>query len=91
MYGCQSSSNARSSEANRTLDPRRAQYRGLMPTGSRAATKLPSDPATRKANMPYSPPSASAPRWSISSSATSLSDFVLSVRGSIVRRRSSWL
>ena len=32
--------------------PRRDQYSGLMPTGSRAATKRPSRPAITNANMP---------------------------------------
>ena len=37
-----------------TLPPRWAQYSGLMPTGSRAARKRPSRPASTNANMPLS-------------------------------------
>ena len=49
------------SDAKRARSPRRAQYSGLIPTGSRAATKRPSSPATTNANMPLSSASAQWP------------------------------
>ena len=89
--GCQSASKACISDAKRTAPSRRAQYSGLMPTGSRAATKRPSRPAMTNANMPLSSPSPSVPRSSIRCSATSLSEVVSSSRSTRPARTSSWL
>jgi hypothetical protein len=62
---CHSGSNACISDAKRTAPFRCAQYNGLIPTGSRAATKRPSRPAITNANMPLSSPSPATPRSSI--------------------------
>ena len=89
--GWSSASNARSSLAKIVVSPRRAQYSGLIPIGSRATAPRPSVWAIANANMPRTSYNAAEPSRSTSRNADSVSESVAKRTSESTSRMSSWL